>query len=95
MPYQVTDRLAFGAMLRPKHKSPGIIRRSARVAVTLAKLGVRLAPKWAVPVTGFCLLVPGPLDEIIIVPAIAVYVIVRNFREFMSAGRDAWTEVAR
>jgi hypothetical protein len=70
-------------------------RRAARVAVTLAKLGVKLAPKWAAPVAGACLIFPGFVDELIVVPVIAVYVIVRNFRALALAARTAWAGGSR
>jgi len=65
-------------------------RRVIRTAAALLRLTLRRSPKWARVVAVACLAIPGPLDEVIVWPALVVYVAVRYRAEFAQMARAAW-----
>lgn len=103
---QLTQAMAFTAMaqsgplpllpalgMEPGEPAPSrqIVRRTVRTVKALCKLTMRRAPKWAVGVVAVALVIPGPLDEMVIFPALALYVGLRNRAEFASVAREAWS----
>lgn len=42
--------------------------RTRRVAIATLRFGKSYMPKWALAVFGACLLVPGPADEMVVLP---------------------------
>ena len=72
------------------HRAPGPIRRAGRVARALGGLTMKRSPKWARTLAVACLAIPGPVDELIVWPALVVYVAIRNRAEFASVARSAW-----
>ena len=69
-------------------------RRMVRVTVALAKLTVRRAPRWALPLVALCAVIPlDPFDELLLLP-VAVFVWIRYRAEFASVARSTW-EAAR
>lgn len=66
------------------------IRQAGRVAVALARLTIDRRPRWAITVMAFALIIPGFLDDLIVVPVIVVYVVIRHRAEFASVARSTW-----
>lgn len=91
MPYQITERIALGPVAGPQHAKAGRLRRVVRTAKALCKLTMRRAPKWAAGVVAVALVIPGPLDELVIFPVLALWVGLRNRAEFASVAREAWS----
>lgn len=91
MPYQITDRMMPGPVAGPQHAKAGTLRRVVRTAKALVSLTMKRAPKWAAGVVAVALVIPGPLDELVIFPALALYVGLRNRAEFASVAREAWS----
>lgn len=47
--------------------------RSRRVIGALVRYSKLHFPKWALVIVGVCLLIPGPLDEIMVIPLLALF----------------------
>ena len=63
--------------------------RLLRAARAVLAFTVRHAPKWLLPVLAACLLIPGPLDELLVLAAILVPVL-----RSADARRELTTSVA-
>ena len=72
------------------HRAPGIVRRAARVAVALGRLVIARRPRWAVKALAVAVIIPGFVDELLILPAIVVYVVIRHRAEFAATARNTW-----
>ncbi len=66
------------------------IRQAGRVAVALATLTMRRRPPWAIKALTIAVIIPGFIDELLLLPAIVVYVVITNRAEFASVARSAW-----
>lgn len=66
--------------------------RLLRAARAVLAFTVRHAPKWLLPVLAACLLIPGPLDELLVIAAILVPVLrsAGNRRELAAMVSAAW-----
>ena len=71
--------------------APPALVRCWRVARALVKLTAKRAPKWAAGLLAVALLIPGPRDEMVILPAVMLYVGLRNRAEFAAVAREAWS----
>ena len=71
------------------------IIRAGRVVRALSKLAAKRTPRWAAVLVAACLLIPGPLDELVIMPPLALYLVVRYRAEFAAVARSTWAEVSR
>ena len=91
MPYQITEQAAGkGARHRksgPRHAKPTTARKAGRVAVALSRLTVARRPRWAAEAIAVAVAIPGFVDELLIVPAIVVYVVITHRAEFAAAAR--------
>ena len=77
--------------MRDKIRQAGsTARRGARVARALGGLTMKRSPKWARALAVACLAIPGPVDELIVWPALVAYVAIRNRAEFAATARNAW-----
>jgi hypothetical protein len=68
------------------------VRGAVRVARAVATLTLKRSPKWARVAAVACLAIPGPVDEIIVWPALVAYVAVRHWGELASVAREAWSQ---
>ena len=68
--------------------------RSWRVTKAVWAFAKGHVPKWLLPVLGVCLLIPGPLDELLVLAVIAVPVLrSREARSELAASvRGAWRD---
>jgi hypothetical protein len=68
------------------------IRRSWRVAKALWRFAKAHVPKWMLPVLAVCLVIPGPVDEcLVLVPIAWVVLRHRDARAELGASvREAW-----
>ena len=66
--------------------------RSWRVVLAVWRFAKGHVPRWLLPVLGVCLLIPGPLDEVLVLAVIAVPVLrSREARsELAAAVTSAW-----
>lgn len=77
--------------MRDKIRQAGsTARRVVRVIRALGGLTLRRSPKWARTLAVACLAIPGPVDELVVWPALMVYVAIRNRAEFAAVARSAW-----
>lgn len=51
------------------------MRRAMRTCRAVAAFTVKYSPKWLLPVLGVCLLIPGPVDELIVLAVVLVPVL--------------------
>ena len=68
------------------------LTRLGRVAAALWRYAKAHCPKWLLPVLGVCLLIPGPLDEMLVL-AVVMFPVLRSRqarRELTTAVRQAW-----
>jgi len=87
MAYKALERLAgMGA----RHERASGLRRGLRTGRALLGLTLRRSPKWARVVAVACIAIPGPLDELVVWPALLVYVALRYRGEFAAVARAAW-----
>ena len=70
------------------------VRRLARVAKALSKLAAKRMPRWAAVLVAVCLAIPGPLDELVVMPVLAVYLLARHHAEFAQVARSTWESAA-
>ena len=68
----------------PRHAKPTTARKAGRVAVALSRLTVARRPRWAAKAIAAAVAIPGFVDELLIVPAIVVYVVITHRAEFAS-----------
>lgn len=47
--------------------------RSRRVVAALSRYAKLHFPKWALLIAGLCLAIPGPLDEMLVIPLLALF----------------------
>jgi hypothetical protein len=64
--------------------------RAVRVLAAWVRLALKRQPWWAKWVAGACALIPGPVDELVILPMLIAYVALRNWGEFATVTRQAW-----
>ena len=87
MPYQITEQAAgMGA----RHRRAGVVRKVTRTAKALSKLAAKRMPRWAAVLVAVCLAIPGPLDELVVMPVLAVYLLARYRAEFATVARSTW-----
>lgn len=69
--------------------------RTRRVAVAMVRYGKAHMSPWMLVVTGACLAVPGPLDEIVVVPLLVAFTLRtrRNRVIFARYMRIAWARL--
>jgi hypothetical protein len=66
--------------------------RTRRVTFAVMAFAKRRAPRWLVPVLVACAFIPGPLDELLVLAAVAYPVLKSqaNRAEFKSCVSGAW-----
>jgi hypothetical protein len=66
--------------------------RAMRTARAVLAFTVKHSPRWLLPVLAACLLIPGPLDELLVLAAVLVPVLrsAEARRELSGSVRTAW-----
>ncbi len=86
--------LLDGSQGQERTEGRQLVRRAYRVVSALGRLTVTRRPRWAVKAIAVAVIIPGFVDELLLIPAIVAYVVIRNRAEFAATARSAWKEQA-
>ena len=95
LPVVAVAGLEHGNGERQPGKTARRARASLRVVKAWAGFTLKRSPRWARVAAVACLAIPGPVDELVVWPALAVYVALRHWGDFAATVRQAWQGVAR